>query len=449
MFDHHVVTLTPSAMAGVQGFVHGAQASQPLPPRHDRVRIAKDAKISTKKPNFHLTDLSQRPASAVPGPGYAPDPILSNNIFAQQQYGLQTKGHIRGILDDDTVSSQFDDTKSEVGGFQGNQQMQDHPTAHLLAADEYSDPDDVDGHDRDFDNDVKYDDYPRHEAARSQGMNNNTPFLRNHHGGGSSISGRFMSIQGVPNALPSGDIHNRPGQIENVIRQPRGLSKKRPQPHENVRGEIGSQQQNPAQIDEHEFQGAHANGFIQLEKDDRSEGINVDESQSENAIDPHHLQGTQIPAEGRLPFDGSRLGPDYSDEELRKMDYQQLKAHDWDNDLLRGSSNSNTETGDNTGSLEDKLADFQKGTSQDVLFGYFANLKMAEWEETGDVLLRKFEELMKKMRVARQNRRAMVSDFEKRIEEREVLVRCKFKNLEQKFVDMRKGGEVVLRGKLS
>lgn len=141
--------------------------------------------------------------------------------------------------------------------------------------------------------------------------------------------------------------------------------------------------------------------------------------------------------------------PDYDDQQLVTLNYQDLKGQTWENDPHAKSAALSRREGDPALSLEDRLKTCVDKMEPEAQFAFFQHLSMAEWEETGEILIERFGDIMKNMRLARQKRRAMVSDFEKKIEQREFLVRGKSAILDKKFKDMKKGGEGVLRGKLA
>lgn len=80
---------------------------------------------------------------------------------------------------------------------------------------------------------------------------------------------------------------------------------------------------------------------------------------------------------------------------------------------------------------------------------FFATLPLTEWEEAGDWFVERFGELVKKMRGARTERRRVAAEFEDEVARREEYVRRSREGVESEMRKMRKGGEDVLRNKVS
>jgi hypothetical protein len=142
------------------------------------------------------------------------------------------------------------------------------------------------------------------------------------------------------------------------------------------------------------------------------------------------------------------LTADYDDSELAKMSYEDLAKETWETEQQSRQLATSSGQGNATEPLKDRFELYLR-EGEDSQFEYFMQLPIEEWEQTGDLFLERFAGLMKKMRVARQQKRTLVSTYEKTIEERERLVRGKSGNLDNKLQDMRKGGEGVLKGRVS
>jgi hypothetical protein len=130
------------------------------------------------------------------------------------------------------------------------------------------------------------------------------------------------------------------------------------------------------------------------------------------------------------------------------MSYEDLAKETWETEQHSRQFNPSTGEENATVLLKDRF-EICLVENEDSQFQYFWQLSIEDWEQTGDLFLERFEKLMKKMRMARQNKRTLVSNYEKKIEERAHLVRGKSGNIDSKLQDMRKGGEGVLKGKVS
>jgi hypothetical protein len=159
------------------------------------------------------------------------------------------------------------------------------------------------------------------------------------------------------------------------------------------------------------------------------------------------------------------LGPDYDDEVLAKMTYSGLKKESWDGrpfQTKRRNQDSSTER-----PISNERVDASSTPNQAPEFSFaegfhyavtgmpahdqvefFESLSMEDFERTGDLFIDKFTDLMQKIKQARKNKREMILGFEKEIEAREKVVRGKSENLDKMLVDMRAGGQAVLRGKV-
>jgi hypothetical protein len=452
-------------MSGVQNFVRGNQPA-PASPRQDRLKIAQQAKISTKKTKSLSSGNLQPLASTAPAQGYPSNPEAGRNTFPQRQYQQQNGSADRGLFDE-TLTSELESTRSDIEdytNYQGGPYNTNGLNNHASPEDEFSEDDEDamretqeaearrardyydNGNDNAYANAQHQQNHSlRHQSSRSPLVNSEVD-PRNPHDG-SAIMGRFQQSQIGQNALSQRDMPVRSGQDGAITNQPRKDSRKRARDDEHIQPEILNQQQNLGP-DEYELPAPQPNGPIQRQGEGGFDGSNVDETPSESPIDQHPQYSQDAPRD-RPMIDLINASPDYDDQQLIKLKYQDLKGQTWENDPHAKSSVPARQEGDPAPSLEDRLKTCVDEMDAETQFAYFQHLSMAEWEETGEILIDRFGQIMKNMRLARQKRRAMVSDFEKKIEQREVLVRGKSAILGKKFTDMKKGGEGVLRGKLA
>lgn len=142
---------------------------------------------------------------------------------------------------------------------------------------------------------------------------------------------------------------------------------------------------------------------------------------------------------------------DYDENQLANMSYEVLAKETWD---LEHHERENKQSDGLPISENDLKARFEGCLEEEVpesntfppnQVEFFTKLSIEQWEQTGDLFLDKFADLMKRMKASRQNKRQLVAKFERRIEEREHLVRSKSGVVEMKLNTMKKGGESVLR----
>ena len=187
--------------------------------------------------------------------------------------------------------------------------------------------------------------------------------------------------------------------------------------------------------------------------------------QNQNPI-PSDYQVTISPS-SQLSEDASETskGPDedYDDEQLQAMSFQDLKDEAFEHnprivdlaqdkvssDLLQMNAHLKSQTEDKSepAGLEGRWKQCMKGRPEEQEV-YYSKLSISEWEETGDLFIDRFSELMQKLRTARTNRRAIIAAGEREIEQREEMIRGKSASYDDEFRAMKRDGESVLRGKL-
>lgn len=208
---------------------------------------------------------------------------------------------------------------------------------------------------------------------------------------------------------------------------------------------------------EHESEGAHS------EIDPRSESGQSNVNRRQTRVDTNVAMRSQNQAD-------QRNQPDYTDEQLGSMKYVDLKKETWDTKTDPNTNKSTNGKRSNPTPSQEECSvreSAEAAVSEAFMLGkelgnkeesdpalqarrakIFANLTMEEYEEAGDIFIEKFSKLMKKMREARKKKRQVAAQFEDELEAREKDVRGKSDILEQKFKDMKTGGESVLKGRV-
>ncbi|KAG9240502.1 extracellular mutant protein 11-domain-containing protein [Calycina marina] len=156
---------------------------------------------------------------------------------------------------------------------------------------------------------------------------------------------------------------------------------------------------------------------------------------------------------------------DYDDAILKNMSFSDLRKESFEHDPHRTTNGA----GENLEVLEEPGR--QAGTSskppkseleqrwhnclqsdpdehQKIHEVFYSQLTIAEWEETGELFVDRFGDIMKRITEARRERRRIVAEGENEIEKREELVRGKSANYEENLQGMKANGQSVLRGKL-
>lgn len=147
---------------------------------------------------------------------------------------------------------------------------------------------------------------------------------------------------------------------------------------------------------------------------------------------------------------------DYDDEALKKMTYADLEAQSWEEFPSKKIFSYPRELRGSGTSLETKIDFYLAGTYKEKnsvegsgrknAVAFYEQLTSKEWEEAGEIFMRKFTELMQKLQEKRREKRELTHNFESMIQVREKTVRSQVKAVEKKLQDMRSGGESLLIG---
>lgn len=247
----------------------------------------------------------------------------------------------------------------------------------------------------------------------------------------------------------------RPDSQPKVVRVPQVKQPQqvRPPPAQQSRGEVGPRlvkQDQPLNQGHAPDDGPHspspdAKDFTRDVKRDLSDADNdKQEDANQNAAPPPTR--TLLPEHPPPNPTKRRLSPDYDPATLHSMPYTDLQTQPFDHDpnpppcplperLLSAPLASKLHH-------ITTLSDAERRT-------FFATLSLAEWEESGDWFVERFSELVRKMKEARTERRRVAGEFEDEVARREEFVRRSREGVEGEMRKMRKGGEDVLRSKVS
>lgn len=142
------------------------------------------------------------------------------------------------------------------------------------------------------------------------------------------------------------------------------------------------------------------------------------------------------------------LGLDYAPEELSSMSYKLLNTEPFDHVPKRGAGIIPQDIV--KASLPEKLryAYELKGRedTEAQRNAVFASLTIEQYEETGDLIIEQFSNILGRYKDARRTKREAAREFEKEIGLREERVRGKFTAVTQDLDRLRRGAEDVVRG---
>jgi len=142
---------------------------------------------------------------------------------------------------------------------------------------------------------------------------------------------------------------------------------------------------------------------------------------------------------------------DYGLDQLGSMEFQQLKEESFHVDPQSSGAAIPTDLADSSlvGKLN-YLMNLEDDDSRALQQGTFLNsLPIEEYEKCGDLIVERFNDLVKKFKNARQERRRAAHEFEKEVARREECVREKLNAFEKDFDRLKRSGEDVVRKKLA
>lgn len=144
------------------------------------------------------------------------------------------------------------------------------------------------------------------------------------------------------------------------------------------------------------------------------------------------------PSSKKRPFE-----LDYDDKALSSMNYAELKEQPFDYDPTQAEVSS--EDAPPRGTLPEKLEHFLE-KDQATQVDFFTGMPVKDWEDSGDWILDRFGDVMRRLREARQNKRATVEKFENEIAERQAAVSSKIQGIDQRLAELKSQGEGLMQG---
>ncbi|KAF2196755.1 hypothetical protein GQ43DRAFT_444835 [Delitschia confertaspora ATCC 74209] len=133
---------------------------------------------------------------------------------------------------------------------------------------------------------------------------------------------------------------------------------------------------------------------------------------------------------------------DYDDATLFHKHYEALKNESFDFDPNAGPPVLSEDM--QRKSLHDRLEHVHTSLAVDDQARFFTSLPAAEWEDSGDWFLERFQSIILKMKETRQQKRRLAQEFECEIEKRHDHVAKKQRQVENSMGKMRNQGQVLL-----
>lgn len=141
---------------------------------------------------------------------------------------------------------------------------------------------------------------------------------------------------------------------------------------------------------------------------------------------------------------------DYEPMQLREMTYESLRQEAFDQSP-RAMTKPEVQSAADAG-LPGKLQHVYdlKGDATEVLSQrrtVFSRMTIDQYEECGDLMMEKFNNIMSQIKHTRQQKRAAAIEFEEEVAKREERVRAKKNAVDQDLARLKKAGEDVVQGK--
>jgi len=417
--------------------------------RSDRTS-ARDLKFTRKSGNT-------APANTESGPGYASnqfnDAILfSHNPYQQAEYvqsmdEYKESRYQKDTLEETTVGSDFDRTKSDIGF---------EPEQH----DEYNGA----GLSADDGNGYMHDRRPHVELAGAKEVHtiqykqSRSPLRtktahQTQRQKPLAIPGRFEANK------QHQDLQLRNGHVDPDPYRDQG-SRKRSRsggaPHAQVTRGLEQEVPDDDEEDDIEVQGGQADATVRLgDVHFNSDGTEqatpiqspIRQRKSRTLPQVPSSQSVQDPENPQAQENAAidpRLIPDYSDAELKLMKYSDLDGEDWDMVPKAKQYELPAELRGRKVTLEKKIEHHLKLDPEQGQLPFYENLSTEEWEQAGDIFIEKFAELMKTLKEKKRFKRETASQFENEIKEREKAVRDHATKLDKQLEGMEVAGQSLL-----
>ncbi|KAH6673620.1 extracellular mutant protein 11-domain-containing protein [Halenospora varia] len=441
-----------------------------ITPNAERLARAAGAKVSSKDKLF-TSRKSTPPISdntpsrysnrdSFPDPYSLPDPYYVQHAQPNHQ---QPPPNNHGIFDE-TMTSRFDETASDVqkeNNFRAqlrtqDQRQQDIHDGNAYLNDQeggayYGDPNRAYG-DED-EGDYADEDATRHTHIGMQIAANphqpplnhkpNQKPLRHEHQQEdlrrtSDIAGRFQPA--LQANLELRQVQDTPYE-ENFMTAQRKESKKR------QRSEASSNQQQGHQEDYRSVPSDKETNDAKAQEIAEESPMEEDEVET---LDPDGRPVRHRQDENRFSRSSQidhRLYPDYSDGDLRGMSFADLKKESWDTVPGQAESDRIPEVLKGADVTLDQKLEYYAHNEDPYCSEFFENLSTPEWEESGDMILKKMMALTQQIIASREGKRKIMAEYEAKYEAREKAVREKSDNYDAKLKQMKNSGQTVLRCK--
>ncbi|KAH6716871.1 extracellular mutant protein 11-domain-containing protein [Leptodontidium sp. MPI-SDFR-AT-0119] len=440
---------------------NGRTTTPPLVQPVNKVRPerapAQGLKISMKSGNSATANID-------PGPAYASNQFGERSTFPNNQY--QQEGYDHGIedfhketqyrkdtLEDTTVASDFDRTKSDIG-------FEPQPVQY---------DDDVDsefsvegGHGYEQNRRPYVEHAGTKEVHTIQYKQSRSPLINtktDHHSQRQqqfAVAGRFEGNKQHHNL----QLRNGHGNTDSFRDQgSRKRSRSRDVPRAPVaRGSGPDLLGEDDEADDLEYPNGHPDATLRLINNQTSSDgteqatpVPSPTRQRRSRMTPpfHSSQNLQDPANGHgeKKIVDDRLIPDYSVEELKRMKYSDLQNEGWDMVPNAKPFKLPDELQGRKVTLEKKMAYYIKLDPDKEQYPFYESLSTDEWDQAGDIFIDKLGELMKKLKAKKREKREAAEQFEEEINQRQKAIQNEAGKIDKRLDGMAVTGQSLLRSK--
>ena len=142
---------------------------------------------------------------------------------------------------------------------------------------------------------------------------------------------------------------------------------------------------------------------------------------------------------------------DYSEDELQKMTYEELKSEDFDHNP--GAPPSVLPEDIKSQDLDKQLTyissfkHLPEDQQSEFHRAFFESLSIDQYEECGDLMVDRLAQLVKKLKDARRTRRKIAMEFEAEVAAREEDVRAQGEEIDKDMVRLKKAGQDMIGGR--
>ncbi|KAL2061789.1 hypothetical protein VTL71DRAFT_7167 [Oculimacula yallundae] len=429
--------------------VNGRTKTPPLGQPGNMARSERTLQAQSLKMKTHGNTAS---ANIEHAPAYSSEQFnehnrISNNQYQQGGYAQETDEtqrqtqYQRDVLEDTTVASDFDRTKSDIGFVE--------PEHDYYVEDDDAGYGDQNQGYREQDH-VHHNHRPHVERAATK----ETHVLQYKQSRSPLVATKVEPSQRQQHFSLAGRFEGKKHQDLQIRNGNDQVSRKRSRSGDMHRAPVsrGLELDSPGEEDDIDDIGPNGLQDVTVRLDNILPSSDTEEAagpvRRTPRMPPQHQNSQNMPDPGRNQAEGKvaddRLLPDYSTEELKQMKYSDLESENWDMVPHAEPFELPNELQGRKVTLEKKIAYHIKLEEDDQL-PFYESLTTDEWEQAGDLFIEKFGDLMKKLKAKKREKRVAAERFENEIKEREAHVRNEAGKIDKALEGMEATGKSLLQ----